>query len=529
MSDNKLKSKAHNDYLSWGLDFGSYRSLIAYKHMDSNPETARYKDKECIGGVPSEFWRTADGKEYIGNDVIELDGWIIDPAGQCDCIKMKLKNKSIVIYNHTYKPEEIALKLAKKIISVSKHYLKEGDNLELTPKSIAMGVPVRFESATRGTLREVWSEAFSIPSKDVHIVSEPILAALAINHFEKKNHTRPRLTYDMGHGTFDVCVLKPNPSPDYFNPEPFIAENPDGMEIAGRFLDEVMEELIIEKLKKNPLSIKISILENKNHADRRRLRITARDVKEKLSKTNSATAIIAGAECGCQMIEITRAEFEEKIKPHIAKTVDMAYDVFTKSGLKVGDKIDILLIGGSTYIPLIEKMLKQKFHWLSEENFCFSLRERAVSLGAAIYAESIANGNTAVVAPKISYGYAVETYSSKLGKTVLDVRIPSNAHLPQTIQGAYETRFDNQESVIFNIYEVTRGQADEFLSLDQGTQTKHFIEHKFGKKVPKGTSVELTTTLSTDGILTMKVEDTGISSKPTEKTFTLANTVSEVQ
>ena len=530
MNANELREKMGqllgDGNIYWGLDFGSYRSIVSYKERDKKPETARYKD-ECLGGVPSEYWLAADGTEYVGDEVIREDGWIKDPEGQCASVKMKLKNEKVFLHGSPVNVYDIALKLAKRIISVSSNVLYDGDGIKFAPRSIVMGAPARFDGPTRRTLELIWMEALGIGEKKIKIVSEPILAAIAINQFEGKDNKKPKLAYDMGHGTFDIAMLRPNTNPTPMNPEPFIAENPDGLEIAGGFLDEIMVDLIMDNLRANPGLIKLSVLENKNHPDRRRLLITARELKEKLSKTDSAPAIIAGVECGYQMVEIKRAEYEERIRPHIKKMVDMAYECFVKSGFKPGDDIDILLVGGSTYIPLIEKMLKEKFSWLSEDSFSNSLRERAVALGAAIYAESVADGGIAVVAPKIAYGYAVETYSTKLEKSVLDVQIPSNADLPQTIQGMYYTRFDDQERVVFNVYEVMHGEVNELLPLDNGTQTQYFVTHEFGKKVPKKTRIELKTTLSRDGILTMKVDDMGITAEPTVKVFSLANIVLE--
>lgn len=507
----------------WGLDFGSYRSMFSYKMRDMKPETARYKDK-CFGGVPSEYWLTKDGKEYVGDEVLDEDGWIKDPEGQCASVKMKLKKGSVSLHGKLMETEKIALKLAKRIIKVTSKYLLEEDEINFEPKKIVMGAPARFDAAIHGTLGMVWSKALNIPYEKIKIVAEPILAAIAVDFFEQRTSKKSKLVFDMGHGTFDTVVLKPNLSPTPFHPEPYIAGIPDGNEIAGEFLENLVEELILEKLRKNPGMIKFSVLENKDHADRRRLLITAREVKEKLSKTESTTVIIAGAECGFQTVEIKRSEFEDKIRPYVKKNIDLAYKVLNESGLGNKPDVDVLLIGGSTHIPLIEKLLKEKFNWLSEESFSTKLRERAVALGAAVYAESLVTNP--IVAPKIAYGYAVETHSTDLKKDILKVQIESGADLPQTISGMYYTRFDDQDNVYFKVYEVESGKAGERLSLAKGNPTQYSITHYFGKKVPVGTKIELTTMLSKDGILTMKVDD--FENKPTEKVFTLANAIGDV-
>lgn len=533
MNANELKQQMERllnanagEEIAWGLDFGSYRSMFSYKRTDEKPRMPEYKE-ECLGGVPSEFWRDASGNEYVGGEVKINNGWVIDPLGQCSSIKMKLKLSNITLHNFSYKPKEIAVKLANKIIDVTSEYLKNDDYIDFAPKSIVMGAPARFDTATRGTLREIWAEALSLTEDKIRIVSEPILAAIAINYAEKREKNKPCIVYDMGHGTFDVVLLRPNKGYDSEYSEPYIAEYPDGLEIAGSYLDKLMEELIMDKLRSNPVSVNLNVLDNKDHSDRRALRHTANEAKEMLSKTESCKVFVAGVECGFQAIDITRAEYESRIRPHIQKTVDLTYEVFKKSGMKKGDDIDILLVGGSTYIPLIKEMLKEKFNWLSDTNFSNALREKAVSFGAAIYAEGVANSDTVMVSPKISFGYAIETYSEKKQKNVLDVQIASNSHLPQTIQSDYKTRFEGQRSVLFNVYEVQNGEPNELIPLEEGKKTAYAILHEFGTKVPKGTPVELTTTLTKDGILYLRVDDNGIASAPTEKSFTLSNVVAE--
>ena len=512
----------------WGLDFGSYRSMFSYKMKDMDPEIVRYKET-CLGGVPSEYWLTKDGKEYVGDAVLDEDGWIKDPEGQCASIKMKLKNKTVSLHGKTVETGEILLKLALRIIEITKKALYEDGIVEFDPPRVIMGIPARFEAALRGTLGMAWSKALGISFDKIKIVIEPILAAMAYDYYEQKTSKtankprRPKSVFDMGHGTFDTVVLKPNLSPNAFHPEPYISGTPDGNNIAGEFFDKLMEELIIEKLRKNPGMIKLSVLENKAHADRRRLLITAREVKEKLSKTESTTVIVAGAECGFQTVEIKRSEFEDKIRPYVKQNIDLAYKVLMESGLGEKPDIDVLLIGGSTNIPLIEKMLKEKFNWLKDENFSSKLRERAVALGAAVYAESLATNP--IVEPKIAYGYAVETHSNELNKDVLRVQIESGADLPQTISGMFYTRFEGQDNVCFRVYEVESGKAGERLSMNKGNPTRYSITHHFGKKVPIGTKVELTTTLSKDGILSMKVDD--FENEPKEVIFTLANVIGE--
>ena len=138
----------------WRLDFGSYRSMFSYKM----PETVRYKET-CFGGVLSEYWLTKDGKEYVGDAVLDEDGWIKDPEGQCASVKMKLKNKTVSLHGKPVETGDIRSNLALRIIESTKKALYEDGIVKFDSPRVIMSIPARFEAAMRGTLEMAWSKA----------------------------------------------------------------------------------------------------------------------------------------------------------------------------------------------------------------------------------------------------------------------------------------------------------------------------------------------------------------------------------
>lgn len=406
-------------------------------------------------------------------------------------------------------------------MSVSQPLLEQ-EFIEMNIDKLVVGVPVRFNAAQRGEIESIVKEA--IGGKSVRLAPEADLAAICNDYFMKRNGRkteRPILVYDMGAGTFDTVILQPNPNPSIDNPYPYISFNPNGSTIAGDLIDEMMEELIMDKIKANPGQLNLTILENKNHEDRIKLRTqTAKKVKEQLSDLDEVFFQVTGLECGVSMYCITREEFENKIRVQIQKTIDMAAEVAKQSGVWNNPNLDILLVGGSTYIPLIRKLLLTKFHWLDEKHIQQRYPEKAVALGAAIYA-----AQPEIVLPKVAYGYAVRTYSIEKQKSMLSVTIPSNAKLPMTVKNTYYTRYETQKDVTFRIFEVEHGEQAELLEIHEGTQLndkgqEYELKHNFNQEVFKGTRVDLITTLNEDGLLTMTVDDLGITPFTT-KTFTL--------
>ena len=167
--------------------------------------------------------------------------------------------------------------------------------------------------------------------------------------------------------------------------------------------------------------------------------------------------------------------------------------------------IDILLVGGSTYIPLIRKMLIEKFRFIDEKNILQHFPEQAVALGCAIYA------NEELCYTPVAFAYGIGTHLTPTDKHVIDVIIPSNYMGRIKEDATYYTRFDNQEQITFRFFELNHGEIGDELPIEEGTFTQLIVEHSFGKRVPKGTRVDVTLSLSKAGILSVVVNDMGIT------------------
>lgn len=516
------------DEYHWGLDFGTYRSVVSYISEGAPPKVPGYRDA-CLGGIPSLFWRDKSGLEHVGDEVQAMDGLLVDPAGVCSSVKTRLTEKEIKLHGVSYRASDIAARIIQRVLSVSRQLLDQ-EFISMDLHELVVGVPVRFNAAQRGEIASIVRSATGLTEPDaVRLVPEPILAALCVDYFQRRaghGEDRPLLVYDMGAGTFDAVVLRRNSHPTVQEPYPYIALEPAGCAVAGDRMDERMEELILEKLRQCD-GINMSVLENKTHQDRIQLRTYhARKAKETLSNISEMDLQVSGIECGTAVIHLTRAEYEAAIRPDVAETVELAAQVAQKAGVWNDPTLDILLVGGSTYIPLIQDMLLQKFGWLTESDIQQRFPEKAVALGAALYA-----AEPKAVLPKVAYGYAVDTVSN--GQKKLHVCIPPNAKLPMTIEGRYFTRFDNQSSVRFTVYEVDHGEQGAFLNIDEGKVLSasegglaYHIEHSFGREVPLDTRVTLKVTLTPDGLLAMSVDDNGIS-PATVKEFNLTNSRAE--
>ena len=300
----------------------------------------------------------------------------------------------------------------------------------------------------------------------------------------------------------------PNKKRTKKNPYAFIPCNPDGLPIAGDYFDIKMAEIILQKIKDSNSDIDFKKISNINSIDYRRLLTTSRKAKEKLSTEKMCTEMIEGTTTKgkpcLQMITVYREEFEKAIAPLLMQVIDCAYDVLVRSKEQNSKDIDIILVGGSSYIPLVREMIKRKFT-LIRNNVFQRLPEQAVALGCAIYA------NDELCDTPVAFAYAIGTHLKSSNKDILEVIIPSNVNCPMKKKMTYKTRHKGQDSIEFIFFELDYGDENEVLDVDEGKITPIKVTHSFTKKVPLETPVDVIVELSKEGILTVIIDDKGIT------------------
>lgn len=505
----------------FGCDIGTTNSYIAYC------EHGKAKVPNAISrGIPSLAWRDKYGNEWFCDEVENKGGLLEDPANVWTSGKTKIGEKSVVLGGCSYTPRYLMEKMVSRILKICAEAILEEAYVEMKPEYLVVGIPVRFTAAEKAEMQDIVNKCLNVK---VILVQEPVLAAIYYDDY--LTHTRGLLlkkdrkvlVIDSGGGTTDIVVLTTNLNPDYLNPEPYIPHYPAGVKKAGDYIDGIMEELLLEKIRQNPGNIRMDIIENTAHADRRRLRyVIAKEAKERLSSVDECTVRINGLDCGSTDVKVTRAEFEHRIRPVIKEFIDIAENTYKKCGFDENTDIDFLLVGGTSNIPLLAQMLKERFPFISDKKFISRNPAMAVVLGAAIYAQ-----NPNIVSSKVAFGYGVNTHVNGSAKEMLRVMIPSVTKLPYTVTAKFTPYEDGQTSVLFTVYEVY--DADEnatHIELDQGRMTSYHIVHHFNQQVPKTTEILLTLTLTEDGALNAMVEDFLPDKHVYRKTFMLNGTSS---
>lgn len=493
-----------------GLDYGTYRSFMAVKQENEAPQIAISVDNSCCqSGIPSLFW-TDNNKTLLCDEVAKRNLTINDPEGVVSSVKMLVNDniETVTIKGKEYKISYINDEIIKKIFEISVHAL-EDIFIEEYEKRVVMGVPVTFGTNKRKILKNSVKKL----GYECELLSEPTAAALYYAYSLKINF-ETLLVLDIGAGTFDAAILERNNNRNYYKPEPFEIKAQGGNHFAGNRCDDCLVEILIDKIRANPGTLDINKITDTRRSEYRQLKVHARVIKERLSDIDTFTHTITAGTHGAATVTVTRSEFENKIRNAVINpALDIAETLVNNQNLS-NKSFKIILVGGSSHIPLVKKAVAEKFYWIPKKDIIIRNPEKAVALGCALYAEEPAFKR------KIAYGYAIQTYDENMN-TGLDVCVPSNIKLPYTFESQYATLFDGQTGMAFKVYEVPNCMVGDFLKITEGKFTSFMLRHNFGKSVPQGTPVKLKIQITEDGILNMDVIDNIVTGTTTSDTFNI--------
>ncbi|KAH8031000.1 hypothetical protein HPB51_012468 [Rhipicephalus microplus] len=348
-------------------------------------------------------------------------------------------------------------------------------------------VPAYFNDSQRQATKDATTIAgLHVPK----MLNEPTAAALAYGLDKVASGEKLVLIVDLGGGSFDVSLLSIKKSKKFD-----VLATAGDTHLGGEDFDSRLVDYFIDEIKRK-FGVNIS---NKGRA-LRRLRTAAERAKRVLSSVTETSIEIENLFVGCDFyIKITRAQFEElclDLFKIILKPIQRALDDSKTDKMKVDD---IVLVGGSTRIPRIQRLIKEFFND-KEPNFKINPDE-AIAYGAAISAalsanitdETIKDVELLDVAP-LSLG--VETVGG-----VMSNIINRNTKVPCNASKLYTTYFDNQTRVTIEVYEGER------------TMTKD--NHRLGRflltgipPAPRGVpNIDVTFDIDQNGILNVSAKD----------------------
>jgi molecular chaperone DnaK len=399
----------------------------------------------------------------------------IDP-GSDNVIRVRLGDK-------TFTPPEISAYILRELKSWAEKYFNESvDRAVIT-------VPAYFNDAQR----QATKDAGRLAGLEVlRLVNEPTAAALAYGlHKQKRGHVA---VYDFGGGTFDISTLKliNTTEGDIYQ---VLSTNGD-THLGGDDIDNVLMELARREIHEQ-FGVELDPRGDETQALRKSL-IRA---KHELSTADKTLIQYPIAGKGMYVREIQRAEFEDLIRPIVARTMAPVKMAMADAKLTVKQVDEVVLVGGSTRIPLVRRTVGEYFE---RAPHCELDPDEVVALGAAVQADILESGvKTMLLLDVTPLSLGIETMGGVVAKL-----IPRNSTIPASAQELFTTGVDNQTAIDVHVLQGERELAKDCRSLA-----------RFQLKTPPGPAglarIEVKFLIDANGILQVAARDLRTSEQHT--------------
>lgn len=508
---------AHGATTAIGIDLGTTYSCVAvWKHdrieiitndqgNRTTPSCVAFNDAERLVGDGAKNQISMnpantifDAKRLIGRKFSEAKVQDDIKLWPFKVIKGPNDNPQVVV---TYKGnekqftiEEISSMVLSNMKEVAEAYIGE------TIKNAVITVPAYFNDCQR----QATKDAATIAGLNVlRIINEPTAAAIAYGVDNRSRLTGKKnvLVFDLGGGTFDVSVLTIDEGSTFE-----VKAVAGDTHLGGGDFDNNMVSYCVEDFKKKWNKDLIG-----NERAMGRLKVACEKAKRIISYATHASIELEVLHEGIDYsMKFSRAKFEELNMRFFTECLKNMETCLTDAQMAKGSVDEVILVGGSTRIPKVQRMLRDFF---DGKELCKSINpDEAVAYGAAVMAAKLSGGETTkMVKELVLLDVTPLSLGTEVRGEIMSVIIPRNTPIPTKKSGIYNTARDNQSCMDIMVYQGERTRSKDNYLLGQFTICGI-------PPAPKGVyKVEDCFEIDSNGILTVtsKVVSTGKTEKLT--------------
>lgn len=456
-----------------GIDLGTTNSCVAVKEGDNvvvipNPEGGRT--------TPSVVAFTKDGERLVGQ--LAKRQAVVNPDRTIMSIKRHMgSDYKVTVDSQQYTPQQISSMILQKLKRDAEEYLGT------TVTKAVITCPAYFTDAQR----QATKDAGTIAGLEVlRVINEPTAACLAYGVDKEGEHKI--MVYDLGGGTFDVSIL--DVGDGVFE---VLSTSGDNM-LGGDDWDANVVAWIAEEFKKTD-----GVDLRKDKMASQRLREAAEKAKVELSsmsETSISLPFITADQNGPKHLEmtLTRAKFEELTRDLLDRTVAPVRTALKDAGLDASQVDKILLVGGSTRMPMVQRKVKEL---LGKEPTKGINPDECVAIGAALQGAILSGEHKGIVLVDVTpLSLGLETLGGVFTKI-----IDKNTAIPVEKSQIFTTAADNQPQVEIHVLQGERAMAGDNVSLG-----RFFLDGIASARrgVPQ---IEVTFNIDSNGIVNVSAKD----------------------